>query len=192
MLLDRHGWLVCRDGVVHVPSPNADERPAETVVSLLVVHNISLPAGCFGGPAVLQLFTNQLDLRGHPSFASLAGLRVSAHFLIRRTGEVVQCVSTQHRAWHAGLSYYRERESCNSFSIGVELEGTDYIPYTQAQYTQLARLTGALRSRYPLRAAVGHEHIAPGRKSDPGPAFDWSLYGRLAGWSRRQLGRAAL
>ncbi|MGE4336899.1 MAG: 1,6-anhydro-N-acetylmuramyl-L-alanine amidase AmpD [Pigmentiphaga sp.] len=187
-MLDRHGWLSRRAGTAIVPSPNVDPRPAGVQPSLLVIHNISLPAGEFGGPAIEQLFTNRLDARSHPGFAELAGLRVSAHFLIRRDGTVLQFASTDARAWHAGVSRFRHRERCNDFSIGIELEGTDHIAYTDAQYERLAGLTRVLRQRYPLVAACGHEHIAPGRKTDPGPTFDWPRYAREAGWPRRQAG----
>jgi len=184
--LDRRGWLD-HPAVRIVPSPNVDERPAGTEVSLLVLHNISLPPGEFGGPHVEALFTNTLDCDAHPWFDCLRGLKVSAHFLIDRTGAIVQFASTEQRAWHAGVSCHAGRERCNDFSIGVELEGCDTRPFTDAQYRSLAWLTPALRDRYPLDAVRGHEHIAPGRKTDPGPAFDWPRYGREAGWSGRAL-----
>lgn len=190
MQLDAQGWLLAP--AQRQPSPNADQRPPNTAISLLVIHNISLPAGRFGGPAVTQLFTNQLDTSAGSLFAELDGLRVSAHFFLRRQGELVQFVSTQDRAWHAGVSQFRGRNRCNDFSIGIELEGTDLLPYTDAQYQQLAALTHVLKARYPLQAAVGHEHIAPGRKTDPGPAFDWQRYGRQAAWADHQLGADAL
>lgn len=189
--LDRHGWLARQAGTSLIPSPNVDARPAGTTVSLLVIHNISLPAGQFGGSAIERLFTNRLDTRSHPDFAGLAGLRVSAHFLIRRDGAVLQFASTEARAWHAGVSRFRRRERCNDFSIGIELEGTDHIAYTDAQYRRLAGLTRVLRQRYPLVAVCGHEHIAPGRKTDPGEAFDWPRYAREASWLRRQAGHQA-
>jgi len=192
LALDRHGWLrvapgTDTPGIRHAPSPNHDARPAGADVSLLVIHNISLPPGQFGGPYIEQLFTNRLDTRAHPWFARLAGLRVSAHFLIRRSGAIVQFVATDKRAWHAGVSCYAGRTRCNDFSIGIELEGTDTLPYTDAQYATLAALTRLLRTRHPLATARGHVHIAPGRKTDPGTAFDWRRYGGEAGWLLRAL-----
>lgn len=174
---------VDRDGVVRaaaqVPSPNFDARPFDVRVSLLVIHNISLPPGQFGGPWIVELFTNRLDPTAHPYFASLADLRVSAHFLIRREGTLAQFVSCGLRAWHAGESIWRRRSNCNDFSIGVELEGTDELPYEDIQYRTLARLTRALRRRYPLKDIAGHRDIAPKRKTDPGPAFDWARFRKL-------------
>lgn len=160
----------------YIPSPHADERPDPTDISLLVVHNISLPPGEFGGPYITDLFTGQLDTRAHPWFARLAGLRVSAHLCIQRTGNLVQYVPFSQRAWHAGQSEFAGRTRCNDFAIGIELEGTDTTPYTEEQYRQLARVTAALLDTYPKLTQdriTGHEHIAPGRKTDPGPAFDW-------------------
>jgi AmpD protein len=162
-----------------VPSPNSDARPPGTEISLLVVHNISLPPGQFGGSAIAQLFTNQLDPAAHPYFATVAQLRVSAHFLIARDGALTQFVSCTRRAWHAGASAWRGREQCNDFSIGVELEGTDELAYEAGQYRVLARLTRALRRRYPIADFAGHQDIAPGRKTDPGPAFDWARFRAL-------------
>jgi len=153
----------------------------------LVIHNISLPPGQFGGPCIEALFTNRLNVSTNPWFARLAGLRVSAHFLIRRAGDIIQFVATDQRAWHAGVSCYAGRTRCNDFSIGIELEGTDTLPYADAQYATLATLTLCLRHRYPLAAVRGHAHIAPGRKTDPGVAFDWRRYGWEAGWWLRQL-----
>jgi AmpD protein len=185
--LDRHGWFIEADGVSLSPSPNHDARAHDATVSLLVIHNISLPPGEFGGPYVEGLFLNTLDYSAHPWLERLRGLRVSAHFFVRRDGEIVQFVSTDERAWHAGVSRFAGRERCNDFSIGIEMEGTDVLPYTPEQYAALARITPALRSRYPLANVRGHEHIAPGRKTDPGPAFDWGTFGRLCGISRRAL-----
>jgi len=185
--LDRHGWLRPDCEASHVLSPNHDERPADTQVSLLVLHNISLPPGEFGGPHIIRLFTNSLDYTAHPHLEHLRGLKVSAHFLIRRDGAIVQFVPTRKRAWHAGASRHAGRERCNDFSIGIELEGTDTLPYTDAQYDTLAALTRLLRNLHPLSAVRGHEHIAPGRKTDPGPAFDWLRYARQAGWPQRLL-----
>jgi N-acetyl-anhydromuramoyl-L-alanine amidase len=162
-----------------VPSPNCDDRPAGTHVTLLVIHGISLPPGEFGGDAVERLFTNTLDCAQHPSFEPLRNLRVSSHFLVRRRGELVQFVPCDRRAWHAGVSSWKGRERCNDFSIGVELEGTDELPYTAAQYRRLARLAAALRGRYPIGDIAGHSDIAPGRKTDPGPSFDWDRFRRL-------------
>lgn len=185
--LDRHGWLRPARAVRLLPSPNCDNRPAQTAVSLLVIHNISLPPNQFGGPHVANLFLNRLNYRAHPWLERLRGLRVSAHFFIRRDGQIVQFVSTDKRAWHAGVSRFEQRERCNDFSLGIELEGTDTQPYSDAQYASLAKLTRLLRNRYPLRAARGHEHIAPGRKTDPGPAFNWSRFARTAGLARRHI-----
>jgi AmpD protein len=162
-----------------IPSPNFDARPGGAAPSLVVVHGISVPPGVFRGDGVIELFTNALDPAAHPSYASIADLRVSAHFLIRRRGALIQFVSCNDRAWHAGVSAWCGRERCNDFSIGVELEGADEIPYTGVQYARLAALLVALKQRYPLTAAVGHSDIAPGRKTDPGPAFDWDRLARL-------------
>lgn len=160
-----------------MPSPNFNARPAHVSVDLLVVHNISLPPGEFGGQGIEQLFTNILNSAEHPYYATIASLEVSAHFLIRRDGEIVQFVSVDNRAWHAGQSLWCDRDNCNDFSVGIELEGTDDLPYEEIQYTQLQRLVDALRRYFPrldADAVVGHSDIAPGRKTDPGPAFDWS------------------
>lgn len=170
------GWI---DGARICPSPNHNERPATTVVSLLVIHNISLPPGEFGGNAVEELFLNRLEPRAHPSFRKLQGLKVSAHFFIRRDGELIQFVSLRDRAWHAGRSSFEGHAECNDYSIGVELEGTDHEPFTDRQYARLQCLTRVLMAAYPALTAdriVGHEHIAPDRKTDPGPAFDWQRY----------------
>jgi len=163
-------------GVPYVASPNCDERPPGVAPVLIVVHGISLPPGEFGGPWIEQLFTNCLDAGAHPYFATIAGQRVSAHALIRRDGRLVQFVPFHRRAWHAGASCWQGRERCNDFSVGVELEGTDTDPYADAQYTTLASLAAALMRAYPgiaPDAVAGHEDIAPGRKTDPGPAFEW-------------------
>lgn len=185
--LDRHGWLQTASGVQRAPSPNHDERPARQDAYLLVMHNISLPPGQFGGPEIIDFFQNRLDYASHPWLERLRDMRVSAHFLIRRDGCIVQFVSTHERAWHAGVSVFEERERCNDFSIGIELEGTDTLPYTDAQYAALQRLLPALRARHPLKAVRGHEHIAPQRKTDPGPAFDWERFGTENGIQRRYL-----
>ncbi len=165
-------------GVIWVPSPNFDARPPNAGISLLVVHNISLPPGEFGGDGIVRLFCNTLDYAAHPYFETLRGLCVSSHFLVRRGGELLQFVSCLDRAWHAGLSNWRGRDRCNDFSIGVELEGVDELPYADAQYETLAHLTRVLRRRYPILDLAGHSDIAPGRKSDPGGAFDWPRYRR--------------
>ena len=157
---------------------------------MVVVHGISLPPGRFGGDAIEKLFTNRLDPGAHPYFTSIAELRVSAHFLIRRDGTLVQFVSCARRAWHAGASSWRGRTRCNDFSIGIELEGTDARPYTAAQYGALGRLVRALAARYPIVDLVGHRDIAPGRKTDPGEAFDWMRLARRIG--RRSLRRSSL
>jgi N-acetyl-anhydromuramoyl-L-alanine amidase len=158
-------------------SPNFDARPDGMAVELIVVHNISLPPGQFFGDAVEQFFRNQLQPITHPFFASIAALRVSAHFFIRRSGELVQFVSTENRAWHAGASDWNGRTRCNDFSVGVELEGSDASPFTTGQYRCLSALTKTLVLRYPsIKAVAGHADIAPGRKTDPGPRFDWSRY----------------
>lgn len=167
------GWS---SGVIRMPSPNFDSRAPGTEIGLLVIHNISLPPGQFGGSYIADLFGNRLDCDAHPYFDQLRALRVSAHFLIRRDGSVIQFVSANDRAWHAGVSSFCGRERCNDFSIGIELEGTDFEPFELAQYEALVALTHALRARYPLSAVAGHEHIAPGRKTDPGPYFDWDLF----------------
>jgi len=156
------------------PSPNQDERPAGVAVELLVIHYISLPPGRFGGDAIERLFTNRLDADANPAFAPLRDLRVSAHFLLRRDGALLEFVETDRRAWHAGVSSFLGRERCNDFSIGVELEGDGARRFTAAQYRALRRLLARLRARHPLRWVAGHADIAPGRKSDPGPMFDWS------------------
>ncbi len=164
-------------GVRQVLSPFASPRPANVLPELLVVHGISLPPGEFGGPWIDRLFTGNLPAAAHPSFPERAGLRVSAHVLIRRDGELTQYVPFGERAWHAGTSQYRGRSDCNDFSIGVELEGTDSIPYTDAQYAALAALAAALIGAYGSLSAehiVGHSDVAPGRKTDPGEVFDWS------------------
>lgn len=168
---DGSGWLRCAR---HCRSPHFDARPAEMAVDLLVIHFISLPDGRFSGDAIEQLFTNRLDARMHPSFEALCGLRVSAHFLVRRRGELLQFVDVDARAWHAGQSRFLDRERCNDFSIGIELEGDERHDFTAAQYRRLGFLIGVLRQRHPLRWLAGHSDIAPGRKTDPGPRFDWA------------------
>lgn len=171
---------VTADGLVKgarfISSPNCDERPAGCAIELVVIHHISLPPGEFGGPGIAELFTNRLDPAAHPYYATIAGRKVSAHFLVRRDGELLQFVPCGKRAWHAGESSWQGRTRCNDFSIGIELEGTDEAPFTDAQYERLAALTRALQPRYPIRGIAGHSDVAPGRKSDPGPSFDWARY----------------
>lgn len=174
------GWIA---GVKRVPSPHFNERPFNETPSLLVIHNISLPPGEFGGPWIDALFTGNLDPQAHPFFADIAHLRVSAHCLIRRDGEIIQYVPFHLRAWHAGVSIYQGREACNDFSIGIELEGTDTLPYTDEQYQTLQAVTQLLISHYPQMAEhiTGHSDIAPVRKTDPGPAFDWMRFRKASG-----------
>lgn len=179
---DSTSWL---PGARIVASPNCDERPVGVPVELIVVHAISLPPNQFGGPAIEELFANRLDPSGHPYFAEIAHLRVSAHFLIRRDGDLIQFVACDRRAWHAGLSSWQGRECCNDFSIGVELEGCDSRRFMPAQYRILAALVDRICSRYPIADIVGHSDIAPGRKTDPGPCFDWLRFHRLLSGATR-------
>jgi AmpD protein len=172
MGIDAQGWL---DGAQICPSPNCDARP-DCAITLLVIHAISLPPDEFGGNGVAQLFTNTLDHHAHPYYQTLVGLHVSAHFFIRRDGQIQQFVSCLQRAWHAGASTWQGRSRCNDFSIGIELEGSDNAPFTTAQYAALHALTLALRDRYPQCGIAGHQHIAPQRKTDPGTHFDWLAY----------------
>ena len=159
-----------------VDSPNQDERPPGVEISLVVLHSISLPPGEYGGDGIERLFTNRLDPHAHPYFKEIHGLKVSSHFLIRRDGELVRFVPVQRRAWHAGVSSWRGRSRCNDFSVGIELEGADDVPYTEPQYRVLAELTRALQSAYPIADIAGHCDIAPERKTDPGPNFDWARF----------------
>lgn len=161
------------EGVRYIASPNCDARPADAHVELIVLHNISLPPGEFGGPGIVDLFLNRLDRAAHAYYAGIAHLRVSAHFLLRRDGEIIQFVCCKQRAWHAGVSLWRGRERCNDFSVGIELEGADEIPFEDAQYARLAGLIAALKGRYPITDVTGHSDIAVGRKTDPGSAFEW-------------------
>jgi len=179
--IDPQGWIA---GARRLPSPNCDPRPAASEPELLVVHAISLPPGHFGGGCIADLFLNRLDTTRHPFFARLVGLRVSAHLLVRRQGEVVQFVALSERAWHAGLSCFEGRADCNDFSIGIELEGDDHTSFEAVQYRVLAGLIRAIAGRYPRITAgriVGHSDIAPGRKTDPGPCFDWEQLHALLG-----------
>ncbi|MDT9001153.1 1,6-anhydro-N-acetylmuramyl-L-alanine amidase AmpD [Paucibacter sp. APW11] len=178
------GWL---DGALHRASPNVDERPVGEQISLIVLHSISLPPGMFGGDEIERLFTNTLDCDAHPYFDQLRSLRVSAHFLIRRDGALLQFVDCERRARHAGVSRFGEREACNDFSIGIELEGLEGGLFEAAQYAALAMLLPRLAARYPVAAVAGHEHIAPGRKRDPGPGFDWLRLQALLGWPRERF-----
>ena len=166
-------------GAVQLPSPHCDDRPHGTAIDLLVIHAISLPAGVYGGNDVAELFLGTLDCARRAEYGELANLRVSAHFLVRRDGQVQQFVPVHRRAWHAGVSRFAGRERCNDFSVGIELEGSDRDRFTAAQYTALSTLTRAVRAACPAIAAeniVGHSDIAPGRKTDPGPHFDWAVY----------------
>ncbi|MDH5257554.1 MAG: 1,6-anhydro-N-acetylmuramyl-L-alanine amidase AmpD [Gammaproteobacteria bacterium] len=166
----------------YISSPNCDDRPTGSICKLLIIHNISLPPNEFGGPYITQLFTNTLDETADPFFQEIAHLRVSAHLLIRRDGQLIQYVPFHKRAWHAGVSTYEGEETCNNFSVGIELEGADHIPYESIQYEQLAAVTDALLLTYPEMSAdriTGHCDVAPNRKTDPGPAFDWDKYRQL-------------
>lgn len=174
--LSADGWI---NAARKVPSPNFNERPGDMPVSLLVLHNISLPPGQFEGNAIERFFLNTLDPEEHPYFQQIRDLKVSSHFLIRRTGELLQFVSVRDRAWHAGRSSFEGQTECNDFSVGVELEGTDDIAYSEAQYACLVHLTQTLMAAFPAitpERIVGHEHVAPGRKTDPGPSFDWPRF----------------
>ena len=174
------GWL---QRVARHPSPNCDPRPAGMDIDLMVIHNISLPPNEFGGPWIDQLFTNRLDTDAHPWFRdNLIGVEVSAHTLIRRNGELIQYVNFDQRAWHAGASCFDGRKRCNDFSIGIELEGSDTLPFQTAQYQTLVTLTHALMTAYPAikrERITGHSNIAPARKTDPGPCFSWQRYHQL-------------
>lgn len=171
----RDGWWSAARAI---PSPNFGPRPPAVAITLAVIHSISLPPGEYGGDAIVQLFTNTLDPYAHPYYEGLRGLQVSAHFVVRRDGELLQFVSCGDRAWHAGVSNWHGRENCNDWSIGIELEGLEGETFEAPQYAALARLLRALARRYPLAEAVGHEHVAPGRKRDPGPGFDWTRLAR--------------
>lgn len=173
------GWL---RAARHCPSPNFGPRPEGTVIDLIVIHSISLPPGVYGGPEVEQLFTNRLDWDAHPYFGEIRGMEVSSHFFVRRDGELVQFVDTDARAWHAGASCWRGRDNCNDDSIGVELEGLEGERFEAAQYDTLVRLCASLAQRHPVVHIAGHEHIAPGRKQDPGPGFDWPRLQAGLGW----------
>ena len=175
-IADRDGWM---PGARRIESPNHDARPEGATISMVVVHAISLPPAQFGSDDIARLFTNTLDPNAHPYFAQIFAQRVSAHFLIRRDGELIQFAACAQRAWHAGVSSWEGRERCNDFSIGIELEGCDDIPFEEAQYQRLVELITGLRQYYPITAVVGHSDISPGRKTDPGPYFDWSRLGDI-------------
>lgn len=190
---DRQEWTIDTAGLLgaarQIPSPNCDPRPPGARIELIVIHSISLPPGCFGGNAITDLFTNCLDPSADPFYEGIAGLTVSSHFLIRRDGELVQFVPCDLRAWHAGASQWRGRERCNDFSIGIELEGSDDIPFEEQQYRVLEQLIDALREAYPIVDCVGHHDIAlpRGRKTDPGPHFEWARLGPSGLVARREV-----
>ena len=176
MDIDKEGWCL---QATRLASPNQNDRPDNQGIDLLVIHNISLPPGQFGGHCIADLFLNRLDCNAHPFFDQLRALKVSSHFFIRRDGSLFQFVSADKRAWHAGVSSFKGREGCNDFSVG--LEGTDFVSFEPEQYETLVSLTDALRRRYSLKTITGHQHIAPVRKTDPGPFFDWQLYKKMLG-----------
>ena len=169
--IDKKGFL---SKARQISSPNFDARPDNTIIDMIVIHNISLPPNQYGGNGIMELFTNQLDPNEHLYYAEIHTRKVSSHFLIRRDGEVIQFVSCLERAWHAGISIWQQRERCNDFSIGIELEGSDLEAFEPKQYHALLTLVSALKNKYPIQHIVGHSDIAPGRKTDPGPYFDWS------------------
>lgn len=180
----RGGWYTPAQALA---SPNFGPRPEHACIDLIVVHSISLPPGRYGGDAIERLFTNRLDWSAHPYFETIRGLQVSAHFLIARTGKLLQFVSCDRRAWHAGASSWRGRADCNDYSIGIELEGLEGERFTGSQYAQLAALLRALSRRYVIDAVVGHEHVAPSRKRDPGRGFDWDRLARALRWRRSRV-----
>jgi N-acetyl-anhydromuramoyl-L-alanine amidase len=169
--IDPKGWV---SGAVHIASPNFDERPQDCNIDMLVLHNISLPPSEYGGNGIIELFTNTLNPEEHPYYAEIYTRKVSSHFLIRRDGQLLQFVSCNDRAWHAGVSKWQERERCNDFSVGVELEGSDFETFETVQYETLEILMNTLKKYLPIKHIVGHSDIAPGRKTDPGPYFDWN------------------
>ena len=175
----RGGWW---SGAQRIASPNFNARPAGVEIGLALIHSISLPPGVYGGDAIERLFTNRLDWRAHPYFAQIEGLEVSSHFVVRRDGALLQFVSCDERAWHAGASQWQGRADCNDYSVGIELEGLEGGAFEPAQYDALLTLLVALARRYPITRIAGHEHVAPGRKSDPGSGFDWPLLQRRLGW----------
>lgn len=169
--IDKKGII---DQATQISSPNYDDREDNPKIDMVVIHNISLPPSQYGGNGIIELFTNQLDPNAHPYYAEIYTARVSSHFLIRRDGELIQFVACQKRAWHAGLSSWKGRERCNNFSVGIELEGSDFEPFEKEQYQTLNTLLTSLQAIYPIQHIVGHSDIAPGRKTDPGPLFDWT------------------
>jgi N-acetyl-anhydromuramoyl-L-alanine amidase len=173
------GWLVSAD---RVDSPNFGSRPEQNSIDLVVLHSISLPPGQYGGVHVQELFTNRLDWDAHPYFRQMRGVEVSAHFYIQRGGQLFQFVSCDMRAWHAGKSSFNGRANCNDYSIGIELEGLEGGGFEGAQYRQLTSLLHGIRQQYPIKYVVGHEHIAPGRKTDPGSGFDWVRLRHSVAW----------
>ena len=173
MKINVSGYL---DKAHQINSPNFDERPSESEINLLVIHNISLPPNEYGGNGVIELFTNQINPDAHPYYQNLVGVKVSTHFFIRRDGNIIQFVSCLKRAWHAGVSSWQNKTHCNDFSIGIELEGCDTEPFAREQYEKLTQLTRVIQSVYPVTEIAGHSDIAPGRKTDPGPYFDWVSY----------------
>ncbi|GAB4553557.1 MAG: 1,6-anhydro-N-acetylmuramyl-L-alanine amidase AmpD [Rhizobacter sp.] len=183
------GWLSAARAC---PSPNFGPRPLGMAIDLVVIHSISLPPGQYGGDAIERLFTNRLDWDAHPYYGEIRGLQVSAHFVVRRDGELLQFVSCEQRAWHAGRSSWRGRENCNDYSIGIELEGLEGERFEVAQYDALVALLRELAQRYPLEGVVGHEHVAPGRKLDPGPGFDWARLMSMLAWPRRYFPEGVL
>lgn len=185
----KDGWL---SKAKQLASPNFGPRPADAIVDLIVVHSISLPPGTYGGSKVQQFFTNQLDWDEHPYFQSIRGMAVSAHLYIDRDGHLWQFVSCDQRAWHAGASAFKGRDNCNDFSIGIELEGLEGEQFEPAQYAKLAETCHLLRHRYPITHVVGHQHIAPGRKCDPGSGFDWPRFRQAVGWEPQCFPSASL
>jgi N-acetyl-anhydromuramoyl-L-alanine amidase len=175
----RNGWW---SKARHIDSPNRGPRPAGIEVTLALIHSISLPPGDYGGDAIERLFTNTLDWDAHPCFQQIRGLEVSSHFVVRRRGELLQFVATTERAWHAGRSLWRGRPECNDYSVGIELEGLEGESFEGVQYERLAELLRALKRQHPVSEVVGHEHVAPGRKIDPGPGFDWVRLRDTTGW----------
>jgi AmpD protein len=183
------GW---RSDARRVESPNYGPRPPGAAVTLAVIHSISLPPGVYGGDAIERLFLNRLDWDEHPYYATIRGMQVSSHFVVRRDGELLQFVSCDARAWHAGSSSWRGRENCNDYSIGIELEGLEGDDFEPVQYTRLAGLLRVLKRRYPIDGVAGHEHVAPARKRDPGPGFDWPALRSMLRWPDRYFPEAVL
>jgi AmpD protein len=177
----QNGWYAFAK---RIPSPNFGPRPVGAPIDLIVLHSISLPPGQYGGPEIEALFTNTLDWDAHPYFAQIRGLEVSSHFVIRRDGRLLQFVSALERAWHAGQSHYRDRDNCNDDSIGIELEGLEGDSFEDAQYETLGALCSAIAAQWPIVHIAGHEHVAPGRKNDPGPGFDWHRLHQNLGFPR--------